>query len=210
MPLDLQVIRASEFVKVASTGSFDLDASKATLATIAHACRKRGVRNAILDLRAFQPGPKPVFSPGDLIELVNTFHDVGFTQDLRLAVLYKADPFKRARLFAFVSTLHHYQVQAFHDFEEALLWLSQREGTGADIPRVGAGHTVPIPVRRQGARAEIKIVPRSSAEPGRAEPSARPDGPSGRRHAVTTARVAHLRSAHSTHSSSGSRRAQMD
>jgi len=210
MPLDLQIIRAAEFVKVGAAGSFDLSASKATLAMIAHACRKRGIRNAILDLRAIQPGPKPVFTPGDLVELVNTFHDVGFTQDLQLAVLYKSDPFKRARLFAFVSTLHHYQVQAFHDFEEALLWLSQREEAGAGVLHASVGQTVPIPVRRHGARAAIKIVPRASAEPGKPEPLARPDGPGGRRHAVATARVAHSHGAPSTHRSGGARRASMD
>lgn len=49
MPLDLQVIRASEFVRVSAEGHFDLAASTAALATIAHACQKRGVQHAIMD-----------------------------------------------------------------------------------------------------------------------------------------------------------------
>jgi hypothetical protein len=41
-----------------------------------------------------------------------------------LAILYGSDPHHRARLFAFLSTMHGYAVRAFGDFEEALLWLS--------------------------------------------------------------------------------------
>jgi len=133
MPLQLEIIRATEFVRVGAKGQFDLAASKAALATVAGACRKRGIQHAILDLRALHPGPKPVFSPEDLIELVNTFPAVGFTQRLRLAVLYHSDPHKRARLFAFLSTLRGWSVRAFGDFEEALLWLAREQDTTATV-----------------------------------------------------------------------------
>ena len=61
----------------------------------------------------------------DLASLVNTFHEMGFSHQQRLAVLYSADPHHRARLFAFMTTLHGWNVKASESFEEALLWLSQ-------------------------------------------------------------------------------------
>ena len=117
MPLELQIIRAHEFVRLGAHGHFDLAASKAALAEMAAACRKRGIHQALLDLRALHPGPKPVFSPADLIELVNTFREVGFTHEQRLAILYHSDPHHRARLFAFLSIVRGWNVQAFGDFE---------------------------------------------------------------------------------------------
>jgi len=135
MSLQIEIIRAVEFIRVGPEGEFDLGASKAALATLAAACRKRGVHNAVLDLRELQPGPKPVFTTSDLVELVNTFPEAGFTKRLRLAILYRSDPHKRARLFAFVSALHGWKVGAFGDFERAMLWLSSGQEISAHPPQ---------------------------------------------------------------------------
>ena len=113
MPQELQIIRASEFIRFGAHGHFNLPASKAALAELAAMCRKRGIAHAMMDLRALHPGPKPVFSPADLAELVGTFREVGFTCQERLAILYGSDPHHRARLFAFLSTMHGYAVRAF-------------------------------------------------------------------------------------------------
>ena len=51
MPQELQIIRASEFVRMGAHGHFDLAASKAALAELAAACRKRGIHQAMMDLR---------------------------------------------------------------------------------------------------------------------------------------------------------------
>src|SRR5262245_36393760 len=102
MPQELQIIRASEFVRMSAQGHFDLPASKAALAELASACRKRGIKHAMMDLRALHFGPKPVFSPADLAALVSTFREIGFTHQERLAILYESDPHRRARLFAFL------------------------------------------------------------------------------------------------------------
>src|SRR5262245_2762014 len=126
MPFQLEIIRATEFVRVGAEGYFDLAASKEALATLANSCRKRGADNAILDLRALHFGPKPVFTSSDLLELLNTFPEMGFDKEkLRLAILYRSDPHKRARLFSFLSTMHGWNVQAFDTFEQALVWLSK-------------------------------------------------------------------------------------
>jgi hypothetical protein len=127
MPLELQLIRASEFVRLSADGHFDLETSKVALATIARACRKRGIERALLDLRALRPGLKPVFSPRDLASLVNTFHEIGFTRKQRLAVLYTSDPHGRARMFSFISTIHGWQVRGFASFEDAIFWLSEEQ-----------------------------------------------------------------------------------
>lgn len=129
MPLDLQIIRASEFIQLGAKGRVDLKASREILAEIARACRKRGVDRALIDCRALHPGPKPTFSVQDLARLVSTFHDIGFRREQRLAVLYSSDPHHRARLFAFLSNLHGWQVRAFGEFEEAIIWLWENETT---------------------------------------------------------------------------------
>jgi hypothetical protein len=132
MPMELQIIRAQEFIRLGAKGNFDLKASKAVLAQLAGACCKRGINQALLDLRALQPGPKPVFSPNDLVALVNTFHQVGFTHKQRLAVLYGSDPHHRARLFAFIAKLRGWKVQAFDSFEAAVMWLSAMDNPAVE------------------------------------------------------------------------------
>src|SRR5689334_4553837 len=148
MPLDVQIIRASEFIRLGAKGRVDLKASREILAEIARACRKRGVDRALIDVRALHPGPKPAFSIQDLAGLVSTFHDIGFRRELRLAVLYSSDPHHRARLFAFLSNLHGWQVRAFGDFEEAIIWLWETETTK---PSELDEEVVPVKMRRRTA-----------------------------------------------------------
>jgi hypothetical protein len=144
MPQELQIIRAAEFIRMGAQGHFDLAASKAALAELARACHKRGINQAMMDLRALHPGPKPVFTPADLAALVSTFKEIGFTHQQRLAVLYGSDPHRRARLFAFLSTMHGWSVRAFGDFEEALLWLSGTQEAKARRKRSLGAKEVPV------------------------------------------------------------------
>jgi len=157
MPLELHIIRAHEFIQMGAHGHFDLAASKVALAGLARACRKRNVNQALLDLRALRPGPKPVFSPGDLAELVNTFREVGFTHRQRLAVLYHSDPHHRARLFAFLSTMHGWHVKAFGDFEQAFLWLSA--DLAAETKRARSSGEKQIPLREAKPETAASHVP---------------------------------------------------
>jgi hypothetical protein len=166
MSLQLEIIRATEFVRVGAQGQFDLAASKAALATVAAACRKRGVEHAVVDLRALQPGPRPVFSTADLVQLVNTFPAVGFTRRLRLAILYRSDPHKRARLFAFLSAMHGWNVRAFGDFEEALLWLSRSQEAPARTSRTSGESVIPIQVRHPDAKTPTRAVSRLESTVG--------------------------------------------
>jgi hypothetical protein len=144
MPLELQIIRASEFIRVGTHGRLDLAASKTVLAELAGACRRRGVDRALLDIRDTRPGPTPVFTPEDLAVLVDTFREIGFTQEQRLAVLYAADPHKRARLFAFLSTLRGWSVRAFGDYEAALDWLALSGGDAEEFAPGDSQQNIPV------------------------------------------------------------------
>ena len=124
MPIELQIIRAREFIRLGAHGHIDLKASKEVLALLATACRKRGIHQALLDLRRAIPGVTPIVSPKDLVTLVNTFHEVGFQREDRVAVLYQYDPHRRAKLFSLIATLKGWKVRAFKDFEKAIFWLS--------------------------------------------------------------------------------------
>jgi hypothetical protein len=137
---------------VGAHGRFDPAASRAALADLARACRKRGIHQALLDLRALKPGPVPVFRPTDLVKLVSTFHDIGFTRKHRLAVLYSTDPHRRARLFAFISRMQGWNVGAFRNFEEALSWLADHEPP--DPKSLAKAQEIPI-----------KRVPRRTSKP---------------------------------------------
>ena len=150
MPMELQIIRAHEFIRVGPHGRFDLKASKAVLRALATACWKRGINQALLDLRALHAGPKPVFTPDDLVALVKTFREIGFTHRERLAVLHGDDPNHRASLFAFIASSRGWKVQAFESYEAALHWLSGGEAppTESDLPPGAKA----VPVRQFKAR----------------------------------------------------------
>ena len=145
MPLELQIIRASEFVRVGPQGQINLEASKKTLELLAYACRKRGVDRALLDLRQLPVPARPAFKPADLILLVDSFREAGFGKHQRLAVLYRADPHRRVRAFAVLSRMKGWQVQAFDDFEQALHWLSEENKKSS--PPSGA-EEIPIQFRK--------------------------------------------------------------
>ena len=162
--MELQIIRAQEFIRLGAHGHFDLKASKAVLATLAGACLKRGIHQALLDLRALHPGPKPVFSPGDLVTLVNTFRQIGFTHQQRLGVLYRSDPHHRASMFASIARLRGWSVKAFDNFEEAVTWLSRAEQEPSEVETESTTKAKKVPVR------QIKHLQASS----NAKPAGRP------------------------------------
>jgi hypothetical protein len=145
--MELQIIRAQEFIRLGAQGQFDLKASKAVLAELARACWKRGINQALMDLRALHPGPKPVFSPNDLVTLVNTFREIGFTHRQRLAVLYRSDPHHRASLFASIAKLRGWSVQAFDNFEEAVTWLAGAENEPSPAEAEITPRAKKVPVR---------------------------------------------------------------
>ena len=168
MPLELQVIRASEFIRLGASGQFDLAGSQEILKQLASACQRRGVERALLDLRDVHPGVTPMLTRDDLASLVHTFCTIGFSDRLRLVLLYSADPHHRARMFALMSILHGWNVKASDNFEEAVHWLSQeseaevRKEPGAQEVPVRAKPTPAAPVRRIRVRDDPAKEKKSS------------------------------------------------
>src|SRR5215472_5524293 len=154
MPVELQIIRASEFVRLDVHAHLDFEESKKALQGLVVACCKRGLNRALLDLRSLPVLPKPQFTPAELGALVATFRDAGFSRRHRLAILYLTDVHHGIRTFAFVNRLRGLQVQAFTDFEDAVNWLSEeiqrrteREGEAVEIqvgPRGRKAKQVPV------------------------------------------------------------------
>ena len=158
MPLELQIIRANDFVRLHPQGHLNFDESKRALELLAHACRKRGLDRALLDLRGLPMPSKPLFTPSELALLVETFREAGFGRHQRLAVLYRKDPHRGARVFAFISRLRGWQVRALADFEEAMLWLSEEKPKrpapgGEEIPI----HVVPPRLPPKPARTRVRV-----------------------------------------------------
>jgi len=171
--MELQIIRAREFIRLGAKGHFDLKASKAVLGATGRGLLQTRINQALLDLRALHPGPKPVFSPNDLVTLVNTFHEVGFTHKQRLAVLYGSDPHHRARLFAFIAKLRGWKVQAFDNFEEAVTWLSAVGEPQVETEfRPGPKKVAVAPVQRGGGCRETRVAARDRFQICRAPPAA--------------------------------------
>ena len=120
MPLDVQIIRASEFVRLGAHGAFDFESTRSVLIAMADACRKRGIDRALIDIR----GASSNLTRNDLAALGKTFGAAAVCRRLRLAILHRKDQGGRAKLFAFFSAMRGRNVRAFEDFEEGLVWLS--------------------------------------------------------------------------------------
>src|SRR5215831_12945637 len=149
MPVELQIIRASEFVRLDPHELLDFEESKKALQLLAHACRKRELDRALLDLRTLNIPDRPRFTPVQLAALVQTFREAGFDKHQRLAVLYRIDPHGGGRAFAFIGRIQGWQVRAFSDFEEAVHWLSEEPES----------HEGEMPVRITKRSMETKKVP---------------------------------------------------
>jgi hypothetical protein len=151
MPVELQIIRASEFVRIGPENHLDMEESRKALVLIAKACRLRGLDQALLDLRQLPIPDKPLFTPTELAELVDTFKQAGFGKNQRLAILYRSDPHHGARMFAFISKMRGCQVKAFQDFEQAMTWLSEMK---KDAPESG----IAVPISKPKAAAKPRAA----------------------------------------------------
>jgi hypothetical protein len=161
MPLELQIIRASEFIRLGAHGHFDLAASEEALSVLAGACRKRCITRALLDLRALRPGPKPVFTRDDLLALVKKFCEIGFAKEQRLAILYTYDRHHRARFFALLCTMHGWSVRPFNDFEKAVRWLSGGQQLAERPARQAGEKSIRVRTpKTEGHPVMLPIVPR--------------------------------------------------
>ena len=135
MPVELQVIRASEFVCLDANEHLDFEASKKALEGLAKACRKRGLNRALLDLRGLPVLAKPHFTAKETGALAGAFSDAGFAGRQRLAILYEHDVYGIIRDFIDFSRQRGMQVGAFLDYEQATSWLSGKQGEDTEVRR---------------------------------------------------------------------------
>ena len=153
MPFELQIIRASEFVRFDAHEHLDLEASKEVLRSLARACRKRGLDCALLDLRTLPVPEKPLFTANDLAALIGAFREAGFGKDQRLAILYRVDVHGGIRNFSFIGRMRGLQVRALTEYEEALSWLS---GAQPDEPK-DEPPEVPVHIAKVESSAEAGV-----------------------------------------------------
>jgi hypothetical protein len=165
MSVQLEIIRAAEFIRFGPKGEFDLVASCAALHGLAEACKRRGMNRALLDGR----NARAELSPNELAALVNAFVEIGFTRDLHLAILHPAERYQRARLFAFISRIKGWNVRAFGDFEQAMYWLSSDQIR--QQPKPVSAHRKQVSVSHDGGETKSIPIKRSHHAPEPRRPS---------------------------------------
>jgi len=98
---------------------------------------------------------------------VSTFHEIGFTTQHRLAVLYTVDPHARARMFASIARLRGWTVKAFEDFEQAVAWLSETAPPQPEAQAALKTRKSKIPVRKAKKLQESPKVRGASSQSSR-------------------------------------------
>jgi hypothetical protein len=130
MPYNLQIIRASDFVRLNGKGEYDQAETRLALTGIAKACVTSGIDCALLDTREARSD----MQLNDLYELVLAFKEMGFQKNHRLAILHRSRsgarveffslaPGELAKFFAMCATERGWNVKAFDDYEQAMQWL---------------------------------------------------------------------------------------
>jgi hypothetical protein len=153
MPIELHVIRASDFICFDPEEQLNFEESKRVLQELALACRKRGLDRAMVDLRELPTPSKPRFTDTELAAMIGAFRAAGFSRGQRLAILYREDVYGTVRNFAFFGRMHGLHVQAFHDFESAIHWLWQ----ATEHAEHKHGDHVPI-VRREATKPTAHLA----------------------------------------------------
>ena len=120
MPYDLHIVRTQDFLRCTGEGMIDLETSKKGLAALAKACMAKGVRCVLLDVRDAQASLRLA----DMYELAKTFHETGFQQEDRLAILHRYRGGERAEFFALCANERGWNVRAFESYEDAMAWFS--------------------------------------------------------------------------------------
>jgi len=163
MSTELQVIQASEFIRLGADKYLDLEATKNSLRALATACWKRGLKCALIDLRTLPVQAKPHFNTTELAALVGVFREAGFSRQQRLAVLYRHDVHGGIRSFAFIGRLRGLQVHAFAEYEAAMEWLAAGPARRDTVGEPGAS----VPIKPTQPKVRRLHVPPNPTHPVR-------------------------------------------
>jgi hypothetical protein len=148
VPIEFDVIRASDFICFDADEHLNFQETKRVLQELAVACRKRGLERAMIDLRDLPVPEKPRFTNIELASLIDGFCAAGFTRRQRLVVLYRQDVHGTIRSFTLIGRQQGLQIEAFDNREDAIHWLWKEIGN----PEKKHGIEVPILRRQQKAR----------------------------------------------------------
>ena len=140
-PIELHVIRASDFICFDAEEHLNFEESKKVLQQLALASRKRGLDRAMVDLRELPVPEKPRFTDVELAELAGAFRDAGFTRRQRLAILHRHDVHGTIRKFTSIGRKGGLHVRAFREYDEAMHWLGKAV---EDLAEQKQGARVPI------------------------------------------------------------------
>jgi DNA-binding NarL/FixJ family response regulator len=120
--LKLQIIKAGDFIKSTPTGDLDINASELGLKEIAVAGDDLREYTILIDLRDV----KSRLSSADIYVLASKLAKYGETFRRKTAVLARADKdIDQAKFFEIAAHNQGFNVRAFTDFEDAIIWLSR-------------------------------------------------------------------------------------
>ena len=95
--------------------------ARRVLANLAKTCVARGLNLALLDARDLYATLKL----SEMYAAARAFHEMGFEQDHRLAVLHRYNSTERAEFFAMCANDQGFEVGAFDNYEDAMEWLNR-------------------------------------------------------------------------------------
>jgi hypothetical protein len=120
MDLNLRLIQAKDFLIASPTGEFDLENAKRMLVELACENATPGQYDVLIDIRDTSEG----LSLPHITELVQMMIDCRDSFRSKLAILTTPGRrFDKAKFLEQYAGNSGFQVGAFVDFEEALLWL---------------------------------------------------------------------------------------
>jgi hypothetical protein len=123
MPCNLHIVKIGDFVRLNAHGEFDMAESGNALRSVVKTCVDRGIDNALLDVRSSYGN----VTVGQLHQLTNIFHELGFRERHHLAVLHRYRGGEKAELFAIFAESRGWNVRAFDLFEDAIEWFSEEQ-----------------------------------------------------------------------------------
>ena len=139
MPATIHIIPAREFVVSSGSGEFDLDETRRFLKQTLGAANFNDQTHIMLDVREGQSNMRAF----EVFELVSVLEELDPPFHGKLAFLNRPkDSFNRAEFFAKCAQYRGFEVNAFQDFEQAILWLYPPEPANA-IPQRATGETAP-------------------------------------------------------------------
>ena len=169
MPIELQVIRASDFICFDADQHLNFEESKKVLEQLALACRKRGLDRAMVDLRDLPVPEKPRFTDAQLVELIGAFRAAaGFSGRQRLAIVHRHDVHGTIRNFISIGQKRGLQVAAFLEFDKGMLWLEKGMENSAEC-KPG----IEVPITRPNGKKRATRPARSARVHRAASPAPR-------------------------------------